>query len=81
MLSDRLAQLLRDARRVGMVGHVEVNDPSSVVFDHEPDRCSHAVTAGCPNRASSSRSAKTGSPMVPEKYAQQEVSDPRVPPV
>src|SRR5258705_7745183 len=34
---ERLAQLLHDPRRVALVGHLEVTDPSSAVFDHEPD--------------------------------------------
>src|SRR4051812_1294834 len=34
---ERLAELLHDPRRVGLVGYVEVTDPSSAMFDHEPD--------------------------------------------
>ena len=34
---ERLAELLNDPHRVGMVGHVEVNDPSTAMFNHEPD--------------------------------------------
>jgi hypothetical protein len=34
---ERLAQLLRNPRRVGVIGHMEVNDPSSAVLDREPD--------------------------------------------
>jgi hypothetical protein len=47
ILSVDLAQLLYDPRRVGLVGHVEVNDPSSAMFDHEPQ----PITAAAPARA------------------------------
>ena len=34
---ERLAQLLCNPRRLGVIGHLEVNDPSSTVLDREPD--------------------------------------------